>query len=188
MNQMQDKELVDVMLGWLWSFPALATLIYFMAIDIVTGFTAACISKTVSSATSYNGMLKKVTMLAMVAAGMGMEQLYADVPMGKVVATFLCFTELISITENLARAGIPIPAPWIDTLARLKGDHGPGPRPMISVGITPVVPPGTTTTTTITQPPGPGMATQTKTTVETVPSDSQVLKHSDATHLDSVHS
>lgn len=142
-NDMTDQLLGSLMGFVLEQVPMMTLLIGFMTIDIITGFCAAWIKKEVSSKTSYNGMLKKFSMLSMVAAGALMEQLLesqgASMPMAKVVAGFLCLTEAVSITENAARAGVPMPQAWIETLVRLQGKneqtHKP---PSVVVGVMPI--------------------------------------------------
>lgn len=95
-------------------------LVGLMFLDILTGFIAAWINRDVDSSYSYRGMLKKAQMLLMVAAAMMFEFIYPDIPWAKIIAGFLCLTELISIVENMGRSGIPLPKQLKDTLKKLR--------------------------------------------------------------------
>lgn len=100
--------------------PLIGILLVLMILDVITGLVAAAINKEVDSSFSYKGMLKKGQMLLMVAAGMMFEFLYPDVPWGKIIAGLLCLSEMISITENASRAGVPLPLQLKETLKRLR--------------------------------------------------------------------
>jgi toxin secretion/phage lysis holin len=108
--------------GWVAALPMLGILILLMGLDVLTGLIAACITRQLSSSASWVGMLKKVMMLALIAAGVCMEQLYGEVPWSHLVSMLFCVTELISITENAAKAGIPLPRQLTDFLLKLKED------------------------------------------------------------------
>lgn len=100
--------------------PLIGALITLVFIDVITGLLCAFIKKEVSSVASLKGMLKKVLVISLVFCGMVMELVYSDIPWGRVIAMFFCLTEIISITENCARVGVPLPRQLTDTLKRLK--------------------------------------------------------------------
>lgn len=121
----------NVLLKWaigglaaLWvSLPAaLPTLILFMALDFATGLICASIAKKLDSGESYKGLKRKTLVLLLVlsahlatkAAGIGYD-------LGSVVAIAYIVNELISITENCARAGVPVPKVLVDALLKAKG-------------------------------------------------------------------
>ena len=101
-------------------------LVYAIAFDIVTGMVAAWIDKSIDSAVSRRGMGRKLMeLLGVAAAEMVGRQLDIEVTapwggvwgLGAAVAGYYCVHEALSITENLARAGVPMPE-W--ALVRLK--------------------------------------------------------------------
>lgn len=106
----------------LTKYPFVVVLLGLMLLDIMTGLIAAFTSKVLCSTASYRGMLGKVQMLGMVAAAMLIELVIPGVPWGQFVAIFFCVTEAISITENAANSGVPIPAAWAEALRKAKVD------------------------------------------------------------------
>lgn len=97
-------------------------LIVFMALDLATGILVAIIKKEVSSDVSFGGVAKKALVLILVGMShIASDTLHTGVDLGSVVALAYCANEVISITENCARAGIPIPGPLVDILAKFKG-------------------------------------------------------------------
>lgn len=83
-----------------------------MTIDYVTGLMAAIVEKNVSSQIGFRGMFKKTFIILLVAMVQIIDQhLLQD---GSVVRTAIIFyylsNEGISILENSARIGLPVPA------------------------------------------------------------------------------
>lgn len=121
-------------------YPFVTVLLGLMLLDILTGLIAAFVSKVICSTASYRGMMGKVQILAMVATAMLMELIIPNVPWGTFVAIFFCVTEAISITENAANSGVPIPKPWVDALKKARADaeqrQAPlPPAPLVNVNI-----------------------------------------------------
>ena len=115
-----------VALGLFLSMPLLVKgLIALQIIDFASGFLVAWSSGTVCSETSRKGMVKKVIALLLIAALHVFQHVQ---PMGidfaGMAAGLFCLTEIISIVENAGRAGLPIPKPLTDALAKL-GDPAP---------------------------------------------------------------
>lgn len=103
-------------------YPFVTVLLGLMLLDIITGLIAAFVSKVLCSTASYRGMMGKVQILGLVATAMLMELIIPNVPWGTFVAIFFCVTEAISITENAANSGVPIPKPWVDALKKARAD------------------------------------------------------------------
>jgi len=104
-----------------WSLP-LQILVAVVTIDYITGLGAAFVGKRLDSRVGSKGIVKKVGFFVLVALahlldkGTGM-----DAPvLQTAVIWYLIGNEGISITENLAEIGVPIPKNLLDTLARLK--------------------------------------------------------------------
>jgi toxin secretion/phage lysis holin len=83
-------------------------LIVLMAADIATGIAAAVATKELSSDTSFRGIAKKAIILIVVAVAGWLEPV-AQVPIGQAVAGFYAAHEGISLLENAAKAGLPVP-------------------------------------------------------------------------------
>lgn len=100
------------------SFPIL---LLFMAMDFITGILAAFIRRTLHSGESFRGLAKKTLILLLVvsahiagiAAGIGVD-------IGAIVAIAYIVNEVISITENCHRAGIPIPGVLVEALVKAR--------------------------------------------------------------------
>lgn len=102
------------------SYPALGILLALMGIDILMGLGAAFKTKQVSSAASFNGMLKKSGMLLFLSAAAVLEPYTDGLMPSKLVATLFILTEVLSIVENAKRLGVPIPKAITEALANFK--------------------------------------------------------------------
>ena len=128
---------VAVAAGFLLSiWTGLATivqgLIILMAVDLVSGLFASYISRAWLSDTNLRGIAKKMLALLAVAACEVAGRLVLNIDsLGSAAAFGLCSWELMSIAENLALSGLPVPKALRDALVKLN-------------------PPETTTVTTVT--------------------------------------
>ncbi len=103
-----------------------------MALDYATGVVKAYITGTLSSKTGLKGILRKLSAMAMVAVGAGVDYLLSGALRaagaageralfcGMLVAVWLIVNELISVLENLAAVGVPGFAPLQRLLRHLK--------------------------------------------------------------------
>lgn len=110
----------------------LTILIVVMIIDYATGMTSAWKSGELESKTGLIGILKKVSYLVLVAVGgvvdylisAGLAAANVDINVtyccGLIVCVWLIINELISILENLAELGTPIPKFLVNIVRRLK--------------------------------------------------------------------
>lgn len=114
--------------GWLGYFLGgmdgmLIALIVFMAIDYITGLMCAVIDRELSSAVGFRGICKKVLILMLVGV--------ANIIDAHVIGTgsalrgaVICFylsNEGVSILENAAHIGLPVPDRMKSVLAQLHG-------------------------------------------------------------------
>lgn len=107
-------------------------LIVAMIIDYVTGMLSAWLNAELSSKKGIKGIVKKVSYLALVAVAMivdwliccGLQQINVDIKytvfFAVLVAVWLIINELISVLENLAKMGVPIPNFLKKLINRLK--------------------------------------------------------------------
>jgi toxin secretion/phage lysis holin len=102
--------------------PIFAALLFFMVMDIVTGLLAAGVERKLSSPISYSGMLRKFLIISMVVTAQGMDWLALSVykvqaPIAGFVIIAFLVREILSIIENCARGGLPVPDQIKDRLA-----------------------------------------------------------------------
>ena len=103
-----------------------------MIIDYITGMISAWHKSVLSSQKGVFGIVKKVSYLALVCVGMGVDWLIYSglsqvgvatpytVFFGVLVTIWLIINELISILENLKNIGVPLPKFLVTVVNRLK--------------------------------------------------------------------
>lgn len=114
--------------GWLGYFMGgldglLIALIIFMALDYVTGLMCAVINKQLSSAVGFRGICKKVLILMLVGLANVIDMNVAGTGSalrGAVIAFYLS-NEGLSLLENAAHIGLPVPEKMKEVLAQLHG-------------------------------------------------------------------
>jgi toxin secretion/phage lysis holin len=112
--------------GWLGYFLGgwdgfLYALVIFIAMDYITGLMCAILDKKLSSEIGFRGIFKKVLILALVAIGHVIDKyVIGD---GSVVRTAVIFfylsNEGVSVLENAAHIGLPVPKKLKDILEQL---------------------------------------------------------------------
>lgn len=116
-----SSDFIVTWITWLNSqYPIVGVLMLMMLADSLTGICAAVIAHKLSSTISYQGMIRKVVMLLLVAVGYVLEPYAGGLPASKLVALCFIVTELISILENTSKSGVPIPKALIAVLVKLK--------------------------------------------------------------------
>lgn len=97
-------------------------LIVIMIIDYVTGVTANILN--LDSKLGFKGIAKKVMILALVAVGAQVDKITGtDGYMCRTIVTmFYIANESLSIVENSAKMGLPVPKKLIECLEQLKGN------------------------------------------------------------------
>lgn len=115
-------------LGWGFGFLVggldgiLLTLIVFVCIDYLTGVMSAATAQSLSSAVGLKGICKKVLIFLLVGVANFLDNyiFQGATPMRDAVIFFYIANEGISILENTAKMGVPVPAPLEKLLLRLK--------------------------------------------------------------------
>lgn len=106
---------------------ALQCLLIFVVIDYVTGMIKAGIRKEWNSTLGFKGILKKIGILTLIAVAAQIDVL---TNMNGVVRTLVIYyfvaNEGLSILENLAQSGVPIPEFLKSKLIKLKEDSDNG--------------------------------------------------------------
>ena len=99
-------------------------LIIFVVVDYITGIMVGVIEKTLSSEVGFRGIFKKVLIFCLVGIGHILDS--QVIKTGGAIRTAVIFfylsNEGISIVENSAKIGLPIPQKLKDVLEQLKDE------------------------------------------------------------------
>ena len=100
------------------------SLIAFVLIDYLTGVMAAIVDRQLSSEIGFKGIFKKVSIFMLVAVGhiIDSKLLGSGTALRTAIILFYTSNEGISILENAARMGLPIPKRVKSVLEQLKKD------------------------------------------------------------------
>ena len=102
----------------------LKALIIFIAVDYITGVINAIITKKLNSEIGYKGLLKKAMELLAVVIGHTIDKYVVgsgNICRMSVILFYLC-NELISITENYCKIGLPFPKKLKQILQQLQNE------------------------------------------------------------------
>ncbi|MED3824141.1 phage holin family protein [Priestia flexa] len=104
-----------------WNYLLMA-LVALVAVDYVTGTVAAFIDKSLSSKVGFRGIAKKVFIFALVTMANFMDQVFwpDNHFIRDITILFYILNEMISITENAGRVGLPVPAVIKQAIEKLK--------------------------------------------------------------------
>lgn len=111
-------------IGWFlggWDGPLYA-LVVFITVDYITGLMCAVSDKSLSSEIGFKGIFRKVVILMLVGVGALLDTYI--IKSGEIMRTAVIFyyvsNEGISILENAAHLGLPVPDKLKDVLEQLK--------------------------------------------------------------------
>ena len=114
--------------GWLGYFLGgmdglMIALIVFMVLDYITGLMCAVIDKKLSSAVGFKGICKKVLILMLVGVAnvVDIHIVGTSSALRSAVVCFYLSNESVSMLENAAHLGLPIPEKLKSVLAQLHG-------------------------------------------------------------------
>lgn len=112
---------VSNFLGWSQS---LEVLLVTMAIDYITGILAAYINPHLSlnSQKGFKGICKKIIVILLVALAHELDKMTGQPLVQTMVVWFFIGNEGLSIVENAAKAGLPIPHKLRETLEQLASE------------------------------------------------------------------
>lgn len=110
-------------MGW---DDAVEALLVLMVLDYITGMLAAYINPNLrlNSERGLRGICKKITILMLVVVGHELEKAVGIPAVQSVVVWFFIGNEGLSIIENSAKAGIPVPQKLRATLEQLSAEKG----------------------------------------------------------------
>ena len=119
--------------GWLGWFLGgcdglLIALVAFVVIDYITGVMCAVLDKNLSSEVGFRGIFKKVLIFLLVGVAnvLDVQVIGAGSVLRTAVIFFYLSNEGVSLTENAAHLGLPIPEKLKEVLEQLhdRGDKG----------------------------------------------------------------
>ena len=110
-------------IGWNDALEALLTL---MVIDYATGLLAAYINPDMKldSHKGFRGICKKIMIILLIVLAHELEKATGIPAVQSIVVWFFIGNEGLSILENSAKAGVPVPAKLRETLEQLSNEKG----------------------------------------------------------------
>lgn len=109
--------LIGLLGGW---DKLITALLIFMCLDYLTGVIKAIYNKDLSSEIGFKGLAKKVLILIIVAVAVIVENTMGVPAIREMVIMFFTINEAISILENAAQMGLPIPEKLKEVLLQLR--------------------------------------------------------------------
>lgn len=108
---------------------SLEVLLVAMVIDYVTGVLAAYINPhmALNSQKGFKGICKKIIIILLVALAHELDKMTGQPLVQTMVVCFFIGNEGLSIVENAAKAGLPIPQKLRETLEQLANEKGAKP-------------------------------------------------------------
>ena len=91
-----------------------------MFLDYLTGLIVGYKMQNLNSKRAFKGLRKKLLILVILCGASLMHKLVPDLAFRTLVGMFYCATELLSIVENVAKVGVPIPKKLKKALEQLK--------------------------------------------------------------------
>lgn len=116
-----------VITGFLGGFDSLLyALVVFIVVDYVSGVLAAIVTHALNCDVGLRGIAKKVLLLILVGVAATLDGVtgLADPWIRTAVIWFLLANEGFSILENVARAGVPVPAVLTRILEQMRDKDG----------------------------------------------------------------
>lgn len=105
---------------------ALIVLVAMMALDYITGLTAATINKKLNSNIGFKGLLRKGLIATVLIVAVLLDRLLNEGTW--VFRTLVCYfyiaNEGLSILENVGKCGVDLPDKLVDSLEQLKSSEG----------------------------------------------------------------
>lgn len=91
-----------------------------MFLDYLTGLIVGYKMQNLNSKRAFKGLRKKLLILVILCGASLMHKLVPDLAFRTLVGMFYCATELLSIIENVAKVGVPIPKKLKKALEQLR--------------------------------------------------------------------
>lgn len=109
--------------SWMIQYPFLAELLLLISLDVLLGSLRALVEKVLNSDVAGKGISKKAAMIAAVFVMYTIQQSNPNSPpIAQWMIGGFCYSELLSIFENLTMLGVPLPKKLTDSLDDLYPD------------------------------------------------------------------
>lgn len=102
----------------------LKAIITFVILDYLTGVMQAIANKKLSSSIGFKGIFKKVLIFFIIGIAVTLDNILGTNNLRYIVIIFYIVNEGISIIENAAKMGLPIPKKIKDTLEKFNEEKG----------------------------------------------------------------
>ncbi|MBS4171952.1 phage holin family protein [Bacillus sp. FJAT-49736] len=114
---------LGALVGYLWGWsPLLPILLIFVVLDYISGIMASATEGKLSSKIGFKSIPKKIMIFVMVAIAHLIDGAFGNNHMFRDAAIFFYLAnELLSITENAGRIGLPVPEQLLKAIDVLKG-------------------------------------------------------------------
>ena len=100
---------------------ALKSLIIVIIVDYITGVLSALYSRKLNSKVGFKGILKKLSYFCIIVLATLLDRIMGDTgAIRTLVIYFLVANDGLSIVENVAKMGVPLPQKLLEALEQLK--------------------------------------------------------------------
>lgn len=91
-----------------------------MTLDYISGIIVGYKQKTLNSKKGFKGLAKKIMILIIICCSSLISQILKNSALRDMVIIFYCSIEILSILENAAKVGVPIPQKLKEALEQCK--------------------------------------------------------------------
>lgn len=117
------KMTIGAFIGFFTSYSDLfGVLMLFMVIDYITGICKGYVTKSLSSQTGGIGIVKKFLIICVIIVSHYLQIISGFEGVELLVLYFFIANECLSILENTAECGLPLPSKLVNALKQLKGE------------------------------------------------------------------
>ncbi len=110
--------------SWFMAHPPAGLLLLLITLDVITGVLRAFRDRAVASDVSSAGITRKAAILIAVLLGYVLAPFAPGLPVGDALAFFYCASEGMSLLENLALLGAPVPS-WMQAYFSKLAENAP---------------------------------------------------------------
>ena len=104
---MELTEIINTLNFTSLTWQVIATLV-FILFDVITGFISAIIQKNVDSQKMREGLLRKILLIIIILLSFIVQYGFGIAAISKIVCIYIISMEVVSILENLQKAGIDL--------------------------------------------------------------------------------
>lgn len=104
---MEINEIINNLNFTSLAWQVIGTLI-FILFDVISGFISAIIQKNLDSQKMREGLLRKILLILIIALSFIIQYSFGITSISKIVCIYIIFMEVVSILENLQKAGIDL--------------------------------------------------------------------------------